>query len=311
MTDRSIGVDISKAQLDVFDLEANRSARFANTARGLRDLRAWLGEAGVARVVFEPTGAFHRAFEGAFSGVLPLVKVNPLQARRFAEACGSRAKSDAIDARLLARMGQALDLEPDRPASKEVQSLKELQLARRALMTDRTRLRNRLQSQDHTLLKNQSRAQLAQIERQIGEIDAEIAAVTTADAELARKRQILCSIPGIGRGAAAAILALVPEIGGIGRKQLASLAGVAPHVRSSGEWTGKTFVQGGRKPLRDALYMPALVAARFNPDLKAKYTTLRDAGKPPKVAIIAILRKLLELANALIKADRIWRPIQA
>lgn len=123
---------------------------------------------------------------------------------------------------------------------------------------------------------------------------------------MARKREILRSIPGLGQVGAAAILTVLPELGAMGRKQVGSLAGLAPHARDSGQCKGKSFISGGRKPLRDALYMPALVAMRFNPDLKAKYTALRAAGKPARVAIVALMRKLIETANALVKADRPW-----
>lgn len=131
------------------------------------------------------------------------------------------------------------------------------------------------------------------------------------DESLEREREILCSIPGIATIAASLILTFLPEIGTPGRKQAASLAGLAPHNRESGQWKGKTFISGGRKPLRHALYMPALVAMRFNPDLKAKYSALREAGKPAKVAIVALMRKLIETGNALIKNDRFWSPKSA
>ncbi len=113
-------------------------------------------------------------------------------------------------------------------------------------------------------------------------------------------------MPGLGKISVAMILTFLPEIGTLGRKQVGSLAGLVPYSRESGTWKGKSFINGGRKPLRDALYMPAMVAMRFNPDLKAKYNQLREAGKPAKVAIVAIMRKLIETANALIKADRLW-----
>jgi transposase len=138
------------------------------------------------------------------------------------------------------------------------------------------------------------------------ELDAEIAALITAGHITARNRDILCSMPGIGAVTAAAMLTLMPEIGTLERKQVASLAGLAPITRQSGQWQGKAFIGGGRKPLRDALYMPALVAMRHNPDLKAKYEHLRSTGKPAKVAIVAVMRKLIETANALVKADRTW-----
>jgi transposase len=311
MTEHNIGMDISNSYLDVFRLENNKAQRFDNSAAGFRALTKWLGEAPVARIVFEPTGPYHKAFEGAFGKTFPLVKVNPLQARRFAQAHGSRAKTDAMDAQMLARMGAAFDLKPQAPCSKETLVLKDLHVARAVLIKDRTRLRNRAQTQDIALLKRQTKARLAQVERQIAELDAEIAALIEAHEATARNRDILCSMPGIGAVTAAAMLTLLPEIGRLHRKQVASLTGLAPITRQSGQWQGKSFIGGGRKPLRDALYMPALVAMRFNPDLKVKYEGLRAAGKPAKVAIVAIMRKLIETANALVKADRTWTPKNA
>ena len=132
--------------------------------------------------------------------------------------------------------------------------------------------------------------------------------LTRQCAKRARAFDILCSIPGLGRVTAIAILIECPEIGTMKRKQIASLAGLAPMTRQSGQWRGKAFIQGGRKFLRDALYMPALVAARYNPDLRQKYQTMIQAGKPAKVALTALMRKLIEMANALVRQDREWTP---
>ena len=137
MTEFTIGVDISKSHLDVFRLEDDAARRFENSAAGFRALVKWLGKSAVARIVFEPTGPYHRAFEAALSGKYPLVKVNPLQARRFAEACGTRAKTDAVDARMLTRMGAALALEPDEPVSEKLNELRDLQVARAGLIKER------------------------------------------------------------------------------------------------------------------------------------------------------------------------------
>jgi len=142
LTQHTIGVDISKAHLDAFRLEDGAAHRLENSAAGFSALRKWLGKAPIARIVFEPTGPYHKAFEAAFSKTLPLVKVNPLQARRFAEAHGTRAKTDAVDARMLARMGAAFDLEHQAPCSKEILVLMDLHVARAGLIKDRTRLRN-------------------------------------------------------------------------------------------------------------------------------------------------------------------------
>lgn len=304
----SIGVDISKTKLDCHRLSDGAFAAFANSKAGFEDLGRWVGKTAPACVVFEATGPYHGAFERAFSGHLPLVKVNPLQARRFAQACGTRAKTDQVDAAILAQMGRALDLQPDVPAREDHHALKELQVARTALVKDRTRLLNRIKTQTLALTKRRSRALLRQIEAALNELEAEIKTRLRATDQGALAHDILCSIPGIGEPTAAAILIECPEIGTLGRKQIASLAGLAPMTRQSGQWRGQAFIQGGRKFLRDALYMPALVAVRFNPDMTAKYEDMCARGKPKKVALTAIMRKLLELANALIKAQRKWSP---
>jgi transposase len=165
---------------------------------------------------------------------------------------------------------------------------------------------SRLKTQTLSITCRQSKARLAQVDRQIAEINAEIDRLIHSSDTLAHSMKLLRSIPGIGAVCAATILIEMPEIGSMDRKQVACLTGVAPMTRQSGQWRGKSFIQGGRKVVRDALYMPALVAMRFNPDLKAKYQAMIKAGKPPKVALTALMRKLIELANTLIKADRNW-----
>lgn len=303
-----IGIDISKATLDAHRLIDNEARQFANTPAGLRALRRWIGATVPDLVVYEATGAYHATIERSFGGVLPLVKVNPLQARRFAQARGTRAKTDAVDARVLAMMGSALDLVPDVPADKNQPALKELQIARMALIKERTRLLNRSKTQSLAILKRQSKTRLGQIKRHITELKEALLELARQCPKRARAFDILCSIPGLGRITAVAILVECPEIGTMTRKQIASLAGLAPMTRQSGQWRGTAFIQGGRKFLRDALYMPALVAARFNPDLKQKYRTMIQAGKPPKVALTTLMRKLIELANALVQQDRTWTP---
>ena len=165
MTNDNIGIDISKDFLDAHRLSNGAAARFSNAPAGFSALKIWLGESIPARVVFEATGAYHVSFERAFSGKLPLVKVNPLQARRFAQACGTRVKTDAVDARMLASFGNALALEPDRPIDEKQYELKELFSSRGGLIKDRTRLINRLQTQTLALVKRQTKARIDQITR--------------------------------------------------------------------------------------------------------------------------------------------------
>lgn len=304
--DDTIGVDISKPALDVFWLGRREYRQFSNDRSGCAALIRWIGKAAV-RVVFEPTGAYHRLFEAALVAAgVPAVKVNPRSARRFAEAVGTLAKTDRIDAALLARMGAALDLEGRPARSETLHDLRELNVARQALVKDRTAAANREQIAVNPMVKRQLRARLKQIGAQLKEIDRAMATLVDADQGLARRREVLASIPGVGAVTAMAILIEMPELGALDNKQAASLAGLAPMTRQSGAWSGRARIRGGRQSLRTALYMPALVALRFNPDLKRKYQELKQAGKPSKVAITAIMRKLLVLANALLRDDRKW-----
>ena len=236
-----------------------------------------------------------------------MVKVNPLQARRFAEAIGQRAKTDAVDAAMLARFG-ALDALQTRPVvSQTLSTMKELLVARRGLVKDRVAATNRNHVHRAPLLKRLA-DQLRQVERQIAAIDAELRALCRADAELKARLDILVSIPAIGEATALTMLIEMPELGAMENKCVASLAGLAPIARDSGQHSGKRFIRAGRAHLRQALYMPALVAIRFNADMKAKYQALLANGKPPKVAITAVMRKLAILANVLLREQRNWTP---
>jgi transposase len=260
------------------------------------------------RVVFEATGAYHRLLEHELGRAgVPMVKVNPLQARRFAEAIGRRAKTDAVDAAMLARFG-ALDALQARPmVSKTLRDMKELLVARRGLVKDRVAAANRAQVQCSPLLKRHAAQRLRQVERQVAAIDAALRALCRADPDLQARLDILVSIPGIGEATALTLLIEMPELGSIDNPCVASLAGLAPLACDSGQHRGKRFIRGGRAQLRQALYMPALVAIRCNADMKAKYQALIAAGKPPKVAITAIMRKLAILANVLLRDGRPWQ----
>lgn len=235
-----------------------------------------------------------------------LVKVNPGRARRFAQAAGYGAKTDRVDAAMLARMGAVLELEATPVRSESMHEIRELHIARLGLIKDRTACRNRLQAARNKVVLAQLRARLRQVERQIEQIDAELARLVAEDPALAHRFGILMSIPGIGPVAAIAMLVEMPELGSMDGKEAASLAGLAPITRESGKWKGQARIGGGRRGLRRALYMPALVATRHNRQLGQTYQALCSAGKPAKVAITAVMRKLLILANALIRDDRKW-----
>jgi transposase len=309
MNNDTIGVDVSKDHLDAYRLADGAARRFANDKGGHKALIKWLAETPLNQVVFEPTGPYHRAVERALgiAGV-PFVKVNPRQARRFAEAIGKLAKTDRLDAAMLARMGAMLELKTRPPQSEALLELKELHLAREALVKDRTAAKNRGKVLAAPLLKRHNAQRLEQIKRQITAIEAAILQQVQADPNLAQRFAILTSIPGVSAITAFALLIEMPELGALEPGQAASLAGLAPVARQSGRWTGRAFIRGGRANVRQAIYMPALVATRFNPDMKAKYKQMINAGKPAKVALTAVMRKLILLANTLLKANRTWAP---
>ena len=307
MTETTIGIDISKDHLDVHRLPGDERRRFDNSKAGHKALIRWIGDT-PARVVYEPTGYYHRALERALAAAgMPIAKVNPRQARRFAEATGNLAKTDALDAAMLTRMGAVLSLEARPVPSAIINDLRDLRTARNALIKDQVAAQTRAKAITLPLLKRQNAARLKQIEAQREAVDAEINTLIQGDPDLAQRFAILCSIPGIAEVSAAMLLIEMPELGSLDEKQVAALAGLAPIARQSGNWKGKSFIRGGRQQVRQGLYMPALVAIRFNADLKAKYEQLIKAGKAPKQAITAVMRKLIILANALLKKGRKWQ----
>src|SRR5579875_3715202 len=267
------GVDISKDTLDAALHPSNQSRSFANDRAGHAALLRWLASHDVRQLIFEATGPYHRALERRLAQLeLVYVKANPRQVRRFAEATGTLAKTDRVDALVLARFGALLQPSATSPRSDAVDQLAELIAARRSLVKDRTATINRAKTLTIELLKRQAAQRLRQIGLQLDALDAQARTVIAADPVLARRLAILTSIPGLGEVTAIALIADMPELGQMDAKQAASLAGLAPVARQSGTWRGKSFIRGGRAHLRQALYMPALVAARFNPDLRATFT---------------------------------------
>ena len=302
------GIDISKQHLDAHIHPSNAAKRFCNSKSGWRALATWFASFNPQRIVYEATGPYHRAMEQALAArALPLVRVNPRRARRFAEVLGTSAKTDRVDARMLALYGAMLAPGLTAISSQILEELRELEAARQALLKVQTAQINRSKSLASALLKRQTRAILKLIKTQIEAIDRASAKIIEAEPSLRHRFAILMSIPSVGAITARAMIVLMPELGNLDEKQVASLAGLAPFARDSGQWRGKRFCQGGRARLRNALYMPALVACRFNPQLNAWYNNLVNAGKPKNVAITAVMRKLIIIANALIRDNRMWQ----
>lgn len=313
MTHHSVvGIDISKARLDAHRLPAGETLQFPNSPSGLQKLRRWLRAAApVELVVYEPTGHWHRALEEMLlTDGLAAAPVNPLQARRFAQALGQRAKTDRVDARMLAGMGVTHGAELRRaaaltPTQRELQAL---QVQRDTLVTEHTAVRQRQQRPQPALVRRQLRGQQRLLERQTAALDATAWDLIRGDAGLARKAEILLSIPSVGPVTTAVLLAFLPELGRLSGRAAASLTGVAPYVRESGTWKGRRRIQSGRGRVRKGLYMAAVCAMRGNPELQQLYERLTARGKPGKVALVAVMRKLVVLANVLIRDDRLWTP---
>ena len=307
--DVAVGIDVAKAQLDVAVDPSGATWTVPRSAAGLRRLRAQLQARSPTRIVLEATGGYERAVVAALAG-LPVVVVNPRQTRDFARAHGTLAKTDRLDAQALARFAAAVR-PPLRPQpSKPVQHLRALVRERRQLVDLRVATQHR-RRQTPPARRPRRDAHLALLTADLQALDRELATALQADPQLQARAAWLRSIPGIGLIAAATLLAEVPELGRCSRREVAALVGVAPFNRDSGAWRGRRSCWGGRAPVRAVLYMAALAATRLNPRLRAGYQRLRAAGKPPKVALVACMRKLLVLCNALCQKQTTWDPTMA
>jgi transposase len=303
------GIDVSKDWLDVYVHPAGSSWRVANSLLGLRHLRKQFAGLVLDRVVLEATGKYHRQAHRTLSGWgYRVAVVNPLRARLFAEACGVLSKTDSIDARLLALMGQSLVPAPSLPMPQHQQELAELVNARTAATAEAVALGNRLREAQTGFLRGELKRRLQSLLTHLQRLDIEIERRIQLDAGLSARYAILLSIPSIGRVVAAALLAGLAELGHCSAKAVTLLCGLAPLADDSGKRQGQRHIRGGRMQVRNALYMAALSAIRHNPDLKALYDRLRAKGKAAKLALTAVMRKLVVLANSLIADNRTWTP---
>jgi transposase len=241
----TMGIDVSKNTLDAYRLSDRQHIQVTNDRTGQAALIRWIGKSDIPLIIFEATGAYHRLLEAALVATeVRFIKVNPRQARRFGEATGRLAKTDRVDAAMLAKMGAVLQLEAREPRSETLHCLRELIAARRALIRDRAAAKTRLQTTTQQLLKRQLLSRLKQIQTQVQQIEAAIAGRIAEDDALSSKLDILVSIPGIAEATAWAMLIEMPELGTLDGKQAASLAGLAPMSRQSGKWQGRERIQG-------------------------------------------------------------------
>jgi transposase len=319
MTEESVvvGIDVSKAQLDVYIHPHGQHFSVPNRPAGFKTLAKRLAGDPVGAVAVEASGGYERAV------VMNLAKrgyklrlLNPAQVRHFAKAAGIRAKNDPIDAEVIARYADTFDgpaVVPDETR----QTLGEAMASRTLLIEHRTALKNQLGTTTAKTVRSLLQDQLQAMQAQIDALETFIARTIADDPELARRAKIIISVPGVGKVSCWALLTWMPEIGSLNRKQAAALLGVAPYARDSGPFRGKRFIVGGRKSPRDVLYMAAHSAAFHNPIMKPFYDRLVAKGKEHKVAVVAILRKLIGILNALIRDGKEWqkdhvsqRPIQ-
>lgn len=291
----AIGVDVSKAVLDVAIHGTSKQWSFANDAKGRRRLVAFLLPLKPRQVVIESTGCYDLKVTDAMHGAgLPVVRLNPRQARDFAKATGQLAKTDRLDAFVLARMGQVLEMPRYEPKLPWQRRLGEWTQRRIQLVDMLAAERQRADVLEDPVLRRLARAHIASLERVIKELDREIATQVRAQPELAALR----SLKGVGPVLQATLACELPELGRLSGKAIAKLAGVAPLARDSGTLRGRRTIWGGRPQIRSPLYMAAMSAARFDPQLKAFYENLRARGKAAKVAIVAVMRKMLVILNA-------------
>ncbi|MCY4276680.1 MAG: transposase [Gammaproteobacteria bacterium] len=305
-----IGVDVSKGWLDAHELPSGRSRRFENSGKGYREFRAWVGAGPVGLVLFEATGPYDQAFHAALGGELPLCRVNAAWARHFRKSLGWEAKTDRVDAALLAAMARLrrdLRATPVRPES--FRALEALWAARDALSRDRGRLKARSEQEDwQPYLRRRNAARLRWMDKELAGMDAETGRLLALDPGLSRRVEVLSSISGIGPAVALALAVGMPELGAIGGREAASLAGVAPFANDSGAHRGKRSIRGGRGRPRRKLFMAATGAARHNPEMRRVYEGMLARGKPKKVSLVAVMRRLVVLANTLLREDRLWTP---
>jgi transposase len=303
-----VGIDVSKDRLDVHVWPQGEAFCVERNGKGLAALVERLKPLAPSLVAVEATGGFESTTAAAVAGAgLPLAVVNPAQVRHYAQALGKRAKTDPIDALVIARF--AADVRPEARSLPDemTQLLADLVARRRQIVEMLQAERQREKRASVRRLKKSIARLIAALEKELAELDHDIDDAVRGSAVWREKEDLLASVPGVGPLTARTLIAELPELGTLDRKQIASLAGLAPYTRQSGNCKGKSMIGGGRTTVRTALFMAGMVAGRFNPVLKAFHDRLIAAGKPKMVAIIAVARKLLTILNAILRDKTPWQ----
>jgi len=306
-----VGIDVSKARLDVAFRPSGQRLAVSNDARGISRLVNLLAKNQPECVLLEATGGYElKLLERLLEKSLPAVVVNPRQMREFARASGRLAKTDTIDAAVLAHYAEVMDPQLRKLPDAQTRKLRALLTRRRQLLVMMVAESNR---STHALevVRRGITLTLRCLKKEVARIDRELAEFIRESPAWRKKAELLRSVPGVGRVASATLLGHLPELGTLGRKQIAALVGVAPFNRDSGTMRGRRAIWGGRSPVRAVLYMCTLVAIGRNPVIAAYYRRLLAAGKPGKVALVACARKLIVILNALVQTESPWAPDRA
>jgi transposase len=303
-----VGIDVSKDRLDVHVVPSGEAFAVSRDAAGLEALIGRLLPLAPRTVAVEATGGVETVVAASLAAAcLPVVVVNPAQVRAFAQALGKRAKTDPIDAAVIARFVEATNPEVRPLPDEETRMLSDLVTRRRQIIQMIVAEKQREKRAARRMKKSIARL-LKALQKELTDIDADIDDAVRGSPAWREKEDLLASVKGVGPAIARTIIAELPELGTLDRRQVAALVGLAPFTRQSGQWRGRSFIGGGRATVRSAIFMGAMVAARWNPQLKAFHQRLVAAGKPKMVAIIAVARKLLTILNAIIRDGRPWQP---
>ena len=306
-SERFVGIDVSKARLEVAVRPDNTRWSVPNDEKGIAELAGGLREMKPAVVVLEATGGLQIALVAVLGQAkLPVVVVNPRQIRDFAKATGRLAKTDAIDAGVIAHFGEAVRPKVRPLKDAEAQELADLLARRRQLVDMLTAEKNRLNTARKRIRKD-IQAHIDWLEKRLKDVNADLSKAIKQTPAWREKDKILQSTPGVGPVLSVTLLAGLPELGSLNRREVANLVGVAPLNRDSGQFQGKRCVWGGREEVRSVLYMSTLAAVRCNPVIRSFYQRLTAAGKEHKVALTACMRKLLVILNTMIKTGTTWR----
>jgi len=304
----NVGIDVSKEWLDLHVLPGGRRMKAPYTAEGLAEIAASLNGAAVNRVVLEATGKLESLAAATLATAgLPVIVVNPRQVRDFAKASGRLAKTDTIDAEMIARFGEAIEPEIRPLPSDAERSMAELLARRRQLVEMAAAEKNRLYRTADEAVRSLIHEHLLWLRDQTCRVDGALGEAIAESPAWRAKDELLQSVPGVGKTVSYTLLSALPELGSLDKKAVASLAGLAPVNHDSGAMRGRRAIRGGREVVRRALYMAVLAGMRHNPVIAAHFRSLKDRGKPGKVAMVACMRKLLVILNAMAASGRKWQ----